>query len=134
MARAKLGAEVSNIFYYKKQSSLNKNYLLNKANEHFINKILQNKIMVGSMNIKIKMMPSSPNVNFDGIKKKAKSVVENNKGKNISFEEEPIAFGLKALIVYFILPEDAELEIIENKLGELENVNSAETIDMRRAI
>jgi len=84
--------------------------------------------------IKIKLMPSSPDVNLEKIKEKAKKIVENNKGARVSFEEQPIAFGLKAVIVGFEQNEDnGELEPIENALREIEDVNSVEVVDMRRA-
>ncbi len=83
--------------------------------------------------LKIKLMPSSPEVNLEGIKEKAKEIVEKGKGKNCSFEEEAIAFGLKAIIVCFEIDESQELEPIENNLRNIKNVNSAQVIDMRRA-
>jgi len=84
--------------------------------------------------IKIKLMPSSPDVNLEEIKEKAKKIVENNKGARVSFEEQPIAFGLKAVIVGFEQNEDnGELEPMENALREIEDVNSVEVVDMRRA-
>lgn len=84
--------------------------------------------------IKIKMMPSSPEVNFEGVKLKAKEIVETNKGTRIEFEEQPIAFGLKALIVGFEQNEDdGELDPIEEGLRKIKDVSSAEVIDMRRA-
>ncbi len=78
-------------------------------------------------------MPSSPEVNLEEIKEKAKEIVEKGKGRNCSFEEEPIAFGLKALIVSFEIDESQELEPVENELKDIENVNSTQVIDMRRA-
>lgn len=79
-------------------------------------------------------MPTSPEVNLEEIKEKTKSVIESNKGSKVSFEEEPIAFGLKALIAKFEQNEDdGELEPIENALKEIENVSSVKIIDMRRA-
>ena len=88
---------------------------------------------MGTALIKIKLMPSSPDVDLEKIKAKAKEVVEKGDGKKISFEEEPIAFGLKAIIVFFALDESKELESIENELAEIENVNSSQVVDMRRA-
>ena len=88
---------------------------------------------MGAVLIKIKLMPTSPDVNLEEIKKNAKKVVEKGEGRNINFEEEAIAFGLKAVIVGFALDESKELEPIENKLGEVKNVNSAQITDMRRA-
>ena len=78
-------------------------------------------------------MPSSPETNLEEIKTKAKEIVEEGKGDKVRFEEEPIAFGLKALITFFALNESHDVEPIENKLKEIENINSAEIIDVRRA-
>jgi len=88
---------------------------------------------MGTVLIKIKLMPSSPEVNLEEIKEKAKTIVETEEGKKVRFEEEPIAFGLKALITFFALDESKDVEPIENKLKEIENINSAEIIDVRRA-
>lgn len=83
--------------------------------------------------ITIKLMPSSPEANLEEIKQKAKEIVEQGKGKNTRFEEEPIAFGLKAVLVFFEIDEEQELESIEQSLGKIENINSAQVTDMRRA-
>ena len=88
---------------------------------------------MGTMLIKIKLMPSGAETNLDDLKTKVQPIVEAAEGKKITFEEEPIAFGLKALIVGFDLDEKCELEVIENKLTELDEVTSAEVADMRRA-
>lgn len=88
---------------------------------------------MGTVLLKIRLMPSSPEVNLEEIKEKAKEIVEKGKGRNCSFEEEPIAFGLKALIVSFEIDESQELEPVENELKDIENVNSTQVIDMRRA-
>ena len=83
--------------------------------------------------ITIKLMPSSPEENLEEIKAKVKVIIEKEQGKNVRFEEQPIAFGLKAVITYFDINESQELEPIENKLSEIENVNSVQLIDIRRA-
>jgi len=88
---------------------------------------------MGTALIKIKIMPVSPETDLSEIQEKAKKVIEKNKGEKAMFEIQPIAFGLKALIIGFDLDESLELEPIEKELREIENVNSAEVIDMRRA-
>ena len=88
---------------------------------------------MGTALIKIKIMPVSPETDLSKIQEKAKEIIEKNKGQRVSFETQPIAFGLKALIVGFDLDESLELEPIEKGLREIENVNSTEVIDMRRA-
>jgi elongation factor 1-beta len=88
---------------------------------------------MGTALIKIKIMPTSPETNLEEIKNKAKLKITEKKGENCNFEEQPIAFGLKAVIAGFALDEKYELESIEEELKKIENVNSVEVIDMRRA-
>lgn len=89
---------------------------------------------MGTTLIKIKIMPTSPEINLEEIKSRAKQVIEKNKGKRISFAEEPIAFGLKAIIISFEQDEaEGELDPIENSLNKIKNVSSVQIIDMRRA-
>ncbi len=88
---------------------------------------------MGIVLVKIKIMPSSPEVDLEDIKKSAKEIIEKNNGKRTSFEEEPIAFGLKAVITSFDIDEETPIEPIEEKLKEIKNINSIEVVDMRRA-
>ena len=88
---------------------------------------------MGTALIKIKIMPTSPDVDLDEIKKKAQEVVEKGEGGVTGFEEEPIAFGLKAVLVAFSLDESQALEPIEEGLKKIDNVSSVQVIDMRRA-
>jgi len=89
---------------------------------------------MGTVSVKMKVLPESPNVDFKSLKETAKEIVEKKGGTNCHFEEEPIAFGLKALITIFDWTEGLEVEPVEEALGQIENVNSAQLIDMRRAI
>jgi elongation factor 1-beta len=88
---------------------------------------------MGIAAVKIKILPNSPETDLETIKEKTKELVENFGGKNCSFEEEPIAFGLKAIIAFFAWSEEVELEKLEEKMKELEGVSSIQVIDMRRA-
>ncbi len=81
--------------------------------------------------VKLKIMPSSPEVNLDEVQEKVKSSLEEKGAKNLSFELEPIAFGLKAIIAKFAWPEESDTSQLENI--EVENISSAEIIDYRRA-
>lgn len=89
---------------------------------------------MGTALIKLKVMPSSPDTNLEEIKNKAKNLIESEQGKNISFEEEAVAFGLKAVIISFAIDESQELNPIEEKIKKIENTNSVQLIDMRRAL
>lgn len=88
---------------------------------------------MGIAGVKIKVLPTSPEVDLEKLKGALKILVEKNGGKNCNFEEEPIAFGLKALIAFFAWPEELELEPLEEKMKENEEVSSVQVIDMRRA-
>ena len=81
--------------------------------------------------VKVKIMPSSIESNLEDIKKQIPGKLE--KAKNISIEEQEIAFGLKAIMLTFAWPEEQDTDIIENSLSEIENVSSVEILDYRRA-
>ena len=83
--------------------------------------------------ITIKLMPESPETDLESLKEKAKKVLGEKKANKISFEEEPIAFGLKAIKASFEIDESQELEPIEESLKSIEEVTSSQVIDMRRA-
>jgi elongation factor 1-beta len=89
---------------------------------------------MGTAGVKVKLMPTSPEIDLQEIEKKAKKVIEEQNGKNCRFNTEPIAFGLKALILFFEWPEEKELSEVENKLKQIENLNSVQVLDMRRLI
>jgi len=83
--------------------------------------------------IKIKIMPSSVEEDLEEIKTHAEKKITKGKGTNCRFEEENIAFGLKAVLVSFALDESFELENIERDLEKIKGVNSVQVVDMRRA-
>ena len=89
---------------------------------------------MGATVVKIKVLPTSPEIDFEEVKEKIKTILETKGGNNCSFIEEPIAFGLRALIVSFAWPEELELEEAEEKIKVVEGVSSEQVIDMRRAI
>lgn len=89
---------------------------------------------MGNAIVKIKMMPTSPEADLEKIEEEARSILEKNEARNIGFEQEPIAFGLKAVYASFMWPEEKELDPLEQEFRKLNNVQSAEITDMRRAI
>ena len=84
--------------------------------------------------VKIKIMPSSPEANLREIETGIRKILDRNNVKNPQFEIQPIAFGLKALIVLFGWPEEKSLDELEESLKEIVDVNSVQVIDIRRAI
>lgn len=88
---------------------------------------------MGITAVKIKIMPESTETNLEELQGKVKTSIESKEGKNVTFEIQPIAFGLKALIAFFALDESNDLETIENSIKEMSEVGSTQIIDMRRA-
>jgi elongation factor 1-beta len=89
---------------------------------------------MGVVAVKIKLMPMSLETDLVKIKEEARRVMAKNNIKNPVFEMQPVAFGLKALIVLFGWPEEKELEEFENALRRIKGVRSVDVIDIRRAI
>jgi elongation factor 1-beta len=88
---------------------------------------------MGTALVKLKIMPDSPDANLEEIKEKASSIINPEADSEAKFEEEPVAFGLKAVIAQFAIDESKEIDPIQEKITELSNVNSAEVCDFRRA-
>lgn len=84
--------------------------------------------------LKVKIMPESPEANLHEIEEKAKHAIESLGGKFHSREIEPIAFGLKAIIILIAWPEDQEFDTLEQKLSHIQHVSSAQIVDFRRAV
>jgi len=89
--------------------------------------------MAGVVVVIVKLMPNSPSEDLSKIKKESERVLTKEGAKNISFEEKPVAFSLKALIAKFAFPEDKGTNIIENILGKIKGVSSVDIEDYRRA-
>ena len=88
---------------------------------------------MGKALVKIKIMPESPDTFLESIETEAKKIVREIAGTEAKIEEEPIAFGLKAIILQFMIDESIPLEGIEEKLKIIPSVSSIDIIDFRRA-
>ena len=85
--------------------------------------------------IQFKIMPEGLETNLEKLKKELKIKTESfESGIFNEAKEEPIAFGLKALIVTIALSEDEESDAVEKAFSEIEGVSSVELIDYRRAV
>ena len=83
----------------------------------------------------LKIMPVSPDVKLDEVSAKAAELVKGF-GAEVGKEEiAPIAFGLKALKLICVMDESkGSTEPLEGRISELEDVQSVEVTDVRRAI
>jgi len=88
---------------------------------------------MGKALVRLKVMPESPSANLKEIEKQAAAIVKAEAGTEAKMEEEPIAFGLNAIIVNFMIDESKPLEIIEEKIKAINEVSSTDIIDFRRA-
>ena len=89
--------------------------------------------MAGIVAVIVRLMPEGPDTDLEAIKKSAKEKLEEDGAMNISFEERPMAFGLKAIFVKFAWHEEKDTSIFEDKLAGVDGVSSVETEDYRRA-
>jgi translation elongation factor aEF-1 beta len=81
----------------------------------------------------IKVFPSEPLSDLSGLK----SQIEKSLPKDVSvlrFQEEPIAFGLVALIANLLMPEEAsgKMDEVEENLKSTEGVSEIQVISVTR--
>lgn len=88
---------------------------------------------MGRVIASFKIFPSDVEIKLDNLKEAIKQKLPKEASIH-SFQEEPIAFGLTALIVNIIMPEDVEGEMdkIEEILKKTENVSEIQTLMVRR--
>ncbi|NIR87300.1 elongation factor 1-beta [Candidatus Bathyarchaeota archaeon] len=83
--------------------------------------------------VSIKIFPSDITTDLNQLKKK----IEKQLPKYASvykFNEEPIAFGLTALITHIIIPEEkpSALDEVEKQLQKIDEISQTETQMVRR--
>jgi elongation factor 1-beta len=80
-------------------------------------------------------MPESPDIDLSKIEKKAVKRIKEFGGDVGKVEMEPIAFGLKALILMFVMEESiGSTEALEEDIQKIAGIQSVEVTDVRRAI
>ena len=86
--------------------------------------------------VTLKLMPESPEVDLSKIEIEAKKRIHKIVGPgDMKIEQEPIAFGLKAIKIMFIMNEAmGNTEPIEDAVANIDGVQSVEITDVRRAV
>ena len=86
--------------------------------------------------VTLRIMPQSPEVNLSELEIKAKDeIIKFCSSREFKTEIQPVAFGLKALVIFFVMDESkGSTEQLENRVKELEGVESVEVPDVRRAV
>lgn len=86
--------------------------------------------------ITLKIMPESPDSDLAKIEEEALRQIKDFAGDtDIKKEVEPVAFGLNAVKITFVMDESkGSTEALETNIKNINGVSSAEVIDVRRAI
>jgi len=90
--------------------------------------------------VTLKVMPTGPEVDMDKLYVDSEKIVrayvdEGHKEGEIRKEIEEIGFGLKSLKIIFVMDESmGGTDKLEEQIKALEDAQSVETIDVRRAI
>lgn len=84
----------------------------------------------------VKIMPSSPEINLEELKVKINKIIEDFAGEgDTKTTISPVAFGLNQMEIIFVMDENlGSPDPVAEKAEELEEVNSAEITDVRRAL
>ncbi|HDH81584.1 MAG TPA: elongation factor 1-beta [Thermoplasmatales archaeon] len=83
---------------------------------------------MGEVSLTIRVMPDDAGMDMNKLKDDVISVLPDY-AKLVNTEEQPIAFGLKALLIKVIMPDQSPDELIE-KISTIEHVENAEIQDL----
>ena len=91
---------------------------------------------MASVVITLRIMPSDINIDLHKLEAEAKKeIIHFCSSKEFKTNIVPIAFGLKALDILFVMDESkGSTEALEQKISQLNGVESVEVTDVRRAI
>jgi elongation factor 1-beta len=89
---------------------------------------------MGSVVVVYKVFPEDVVVSFDELKKKIEKCLPEFSSLE-GYGEEPIAFGLKALLVQVRFPEDKTgiVDEFETEMGKIQGVSQVQTMMVRRS-
>lgn len=85
--------------------------------------------------ITFKIMMESPEIDLATVESAATKTITDYGAKVLKAEQEPVAFGLKAVKLIIIMDEKkGDTEPLENKIKEIQGVRNIEVTDIRRAV
>ena len=86
--------------------------------------------------VSLRIMPRDIDIDLSEIEKKVKKeIVDFCDSKEFKTQIQPIAFGLKALNIIFVMEESkGSTEKLEGNINRIEGIESVEVTDVRRAI
>ncbi len=86
---------------------------------------------MGTVIVNMRVMPKSVKTDFKKLEEEIKKVIKKFTPSDIGFKRMPIAFGLEALEIAFVMPEkEGGTEPIEKALAEIPEVAGAETTEV----
>jgi elongation factor 1-beta len=97
--------------------------------------VLQALTKMAQVVVTMKSRPDSPDIKLSDLEEKTKDKITQVGGEVGKVEEEPIAFGLKALKLIFVMDESlGSTETLEQDIRKVHGIQSVEVTDVRRAI
>lgn len=86
--------------------------------------------------VTLKVMPESPDVDLEKVSADAQKIITAATASvEIKQAIEPVAFGLKAVVLTFIADEEkGSVDDVEKQVQEIAGVQSTEVTDVRRAV
>jgi translation elongation factor aEF-1 beta len=83
--------------------------------------------------VSLKIFPSDVDVDRESLKRNIEKTLPNYASVH-QFEEEPIAFGLVAIIAHVLLPEDKTggIDEVESNLKKIAEISDFQTLMVRR--
>ncbi len=85
---------------------------------------------MGEVSVTLKVMPEDKEIDLEKMRDEIESLMDPH-----DIEEEEVAFGLKALNVVKVIPEDAGgTDELEEKILELEGVKDVRVTDQRKLL
>jgi translation elongation factor aEF-1 beta len=88
---------------------------------------------MGFTAVQMRIMPDSPSADLKAIEKHAEHTITSMHKTSVKVEEQPIAFGLNAILLSFAWNDEIETEKLEVALSKIPHVSSVETTDIRKA-
>ncbi len=89
--------------------------------------------MTANVMVSVKIFPSDIISDMNGLKETIKKSLE-GKASIYKFEEEPVAFGLVALIAHIMMPEDVagRMDEVEERLKLVDGISEVQVLVSRR--
>ena len=91
------------------------------------------EVLIAKVMVSLKLYPSDVVGDMSGLKKTVEKTLE-GKASIYKFEEEPVAFGLVALIAHVLVPEEKSglMDEVENQLKNTPGISEVQVLVSRR--